>query len=355
MLVRLPVTVSLLITLGCNAQFGGGGSDAGVSTSDPESPGCGEWFRDSDGDGFGDPAEMVTPCEQPVGYVANNSDCNDQEQTASPEGTEVCGDKLDNDCVGGDACMGNLVAHWVAESSQTMAVDASGGGHSGVVRGTVNAVGDAFIFNGSEADYIEIAHEPAFLLASGTVALWFRTQRTDHQGLWSKDADGRGQGGHLGISITSQREVQVRLQSDDANYWAKAPPIAPQGWHHVTVTFGSAEGFSLYVDGMLMDTNAYAGGIDGNTEPIAMGVLTRASGTGLVTPTRDPLRGSISDVRMYNRVLSSQEVAELHDVGRRGALARNELGAVPIVPSASRQTHGIPGKARRRSWLGTSD
>lgn len=56
------------------------------------------FYADADGDGFGG-TTSVEACEQPEGFVADNTDCDDLEATAFPGGDEVC-DDLDNDCDG---------------------------------------------------------------------------------------------------------------------------------------------------------------------------------------------------------------------------------------------------------------
>ena len=59
------------------------------------------YFADTDGDGFGDAsAATVEACVTPVGYVEDNSDCDDTLAARNPSATEVC-DSLDNDCDGG--------------------------------------------------------------------------------------------------------------------------------------------------------------------------------------------------------------------------------------------------------------
>lgn len=55
------------------------------------------WCRDADNDGFGDPADMVTDCTQPEGYVADCSDCDDTDPGSNPQAVEVC-DGIDNNC-----------------------------------------------------------------------------------------------------------------------------------------------------------------------------------------------------------------------------------------------------------------
>jgi hypothetical protein len=56
-----------------------------------------EWYRDADGDGFGDPADSLEDCAAPAGYVPNDRDCDDDDDAINPDGIEVCGG-VDDDC-----------------------------------------------------------------------------------------------------------------------------------------------------------------------------------------------------------------------------------------------------------------
>ncbi len=58
------------------------------------------FWRDADGDGYGDPASPTDACAAPGGYVDNEEDCLDTDGAVSPAETEVCHDGLDNDCDG---------------------------------------------------------------------------------------------------------------------------------------------------------------------------------------------------------------------------------------------------------------
>jgi hypothetical protein len=61
--------------------------------------GCATYYRDADGDGFGNPAESTTATSQPSGYVANAGDCNDSNAAIKPGATEVC-NSVDDNCDG---------------------------------------------------------------------------------------------------------------------------------------------------------------------------------------------------------------------------------------------------------------
>jgi hypothetical protein len=57
------------------------------------------WYRDSDNDGYGTILSTTQSCTQPSGYVAINTDCNDSQSGDYPGATEYC-DSRDNDCDG---------------------------------------------------------------------------------------------------------------------------------------------------------------------------------------------------------------------------------------------------------------
>jgi hypothetical protein len=57
------------------------------------------FYRDADGDGYGDPAATLEACAAPPGYVTVGGDCDDTRAEVHPGAPEIC-DGLDNDCNG---------------------------------------------------------------------------------------------------------------------------------------------------------------------------------------------------------------------------------------------------------------
>ncbi len=57
------------------------------------------WYRDADSDGFGNLDNTTISCDQPTGYLADSTDCNDANNSINPDADEEC-DSVDNDCDG---------------------------------------------------------------------------------------------------------------------------------------------------------------------------------------------------------------------------------------------------------------
>jgi MYXO-CTERM domain-containing protein len=62
------------------------------------------YYRDSDGDGYGDRTVSTISCSAPTGYVYNDSDCDDKDKNDYPGAAETVANGDDEDCDGVDAC-----------------------------------------------------------------------------------------------------------------------------------------------------------------------------------------------------------------------------------------------------------
>lgn len=111
-------------TSGENIAPVGGDCDDTDPDIHPETP----WYRDTDGDGFGDAGSVAhTGCEAPAGLLSDGTDCDDTDPAVSPGAAEDCSDR-DLDCSGDpyDAT-GGVPPYWYT--------DEDGDGYAGTPHG----------------------------------------------------------------------------------------------------------------------------------------------------------------------------------------------------------------------------
>ena len=86
-----------VVLVGC------GGAPNGADDGDPgvETPECPTWYRDLDGDGYGDDGILQEACDQPDGWLKRGGVCDDGDPEIHPEAVETCDAVgLDEDCDG---------------------------------------------------------------------------------------------------------------------------------------------------------------------------------------------------------------------------------------------------------------
>lgn len=171
----------------------------------------------------------------------------------------------------------------------------------------LNAEPGLFTGEGSE---LVLPHQSAFELTDGTLEMTFTPETVaGRQALFSKDSWGYDDGGHFTILLYNGN-LNARLQSDSESFLVRAPDSITAGEeHHLAVRFGD-DGLKLYLDGALVDSNDYTGGLSGNTEPIVIGAGQRRSGDGVAEPLEDFFTGTIADVALYEGAAGSDEGAE---------------------------------------------
>ena len=180
---------------------------------------------------------------------------------------------------------------------------------------TLSADGAGIDFDGT-GDAAVIAHDSAMDLDTGTITFRFNTaDADDRQGIVSMDASGYTDGGHFTAWVTNG-EVEVRLQSDTTSYYVSGGSVTANEWTSVAVNFGTG-GLELWVDGSLVDTNSYAGGLDtssggtGNAEPLVIGASAWQSGSEASNNLKHHFSGTISDVGFFDSRLDATQIGNL--------------------------------------------
>ncbi len=218
------------------------------------------------------------------------------------------------------------IAHWyLNEISGVNAGDSISNHHGTFTNGvslaeTGIASSTGVRFDGSN-DYVLVPHSDDLLIDNGTVSFWFNSESlSSHKALFSKDSSGCDTGGHIHIYTDGSR-VKARLQNTKKSYTVQSSSdLSTNKWHHVAVTFG-ASGLKLYLDGFVVDTDSYSGGLGtssggvGNQEPLVFGAGTWSSGNLTHQSLNYYYRGLMDDIRIYDSSLSGAEIKSIYEAG----------------------------------------
>jgi large repetitive protein len=89
------------VSPGASEWCNGIDDDCDGSVDEDDAVDASTWYADGDGDGFAGTTGTTTACDQPAGYHATATDCDDGDASVNPDATEIWYDGVDQDCDGG--------------------------------------------------------------------------------------------------------------------------------------------------------------------------------------------------------------------------------------------------------------
>jgi hypothetical protein len=215
-----------------------------------------------------------------------------------------------------------LVGYWkLDETAGTTAADSSGNGNAGTWASGASATTSvpaaitfsdprAIALDGTANGYVTLGtnNMPANN-APQSIALWFKGS-----------TNGANQNFLVMANPTSASAVQLGFRGSNLIAWnwggnTLVSTAAPSNnaWHHVVYTY-DGESDSIYVDGVLKATST--------TAPHQTGTPT-VGYLGTYSPGNEMFTGSLDDVRVYTRALSTVEISILSGGGSPSAVAGN--------------------------------
>jgi hypothetical protein len=319
---------------------------------DGEDPATEIWYADADGDGYGDPTTSVEDCDAPTAFIADSSDCDDGDAAVHPGVAERCDNAIDDDCDGvvasnadtdadgwyADACVGGsdcddgdetihpdaieecdeidsdcdgrdccAVAAWPLDGD---AIDASGNGNDGTVKGSVPTsdrngnVDAAFYFDGTT--YIDIPPSKSLdAIETGsevTIAGWIRVDAWfDSVFPIIEKYSESGDDGWEMILIKGS----FLLVTPGTNASVPFTPSLGQ-WYFVAISYDQAAGEAwFYSDGVALGSAPYARPI-GPTDEGDLHIGWSAIGPDEYST------GAIDDLYLFDCALTDEEIADLY-------------------------------------------
>jgi len=217
--------------------------------------------------------------------------------------------------IGGCVPTSGLVGSWTFNGNTN---DSSGNGMNGVVNGATPVQGQdgqangAYSFNGTN-NYITLSNTTPLNFTNGqfTVSAWINLATMPAVSAWSDILSSTGGGDwSFGINVASNGLSYLRMTKVSQIDAPVGPGVAQNAWKFVSAvyTYGpSPSTVSYYLDGDLTSTVNWNHSGQGDFSPSTKRIGSRS--------TNGFFRGTIDDLRVYNRGLVSGEIRSMFAAG----------------------------------------
>ena len=202
----------------------------------------------------------------------------------------------------------SLSANWrFDEGAGTVANDSSGNGNSGMISNatwTTGFMGSALHFNANPCSDVSVSNSAALNpTAALTVAAWVKADSwTAHSSSDNPRIIGKSNPEQFALIVQHGAFLRFFLRGvTGGDIQTTAPPTAGV-WHHVAGTYDGST-IRIYVDGLVATQQLASGSIAIDSGNLVIGGLYRSSNN------VDYFDGTIDDVWLYGRALSSSEIA----------------------------------------------
>jgi hypothetical protein len=223
-------------------------------------------------------------------------------------------------CFSGTVSADSLVAHWdFNETSGTTAADSSGNGNTGTLYNMDSSDwvsgkwGNALDFDGSN-DYVSVPDDSTMDFGTGSFSISLWVIATNYNSQCMMIINGTSGGGYSG------KRYGFRYDDDDVKFVvddnttktvvATTTNFLHGGaWHHVVAVRDRAnDKMRIYVDGSqsVEGNDNTNNSIDSSSEPVYIGRDGIDSSSKYVD-------GRLDDIRLYDFVLSSDDVEDIYD------------------------------------------
>lgn len=225
-----------------------------------------------------------------------------------------------------------LVSWWQGENSTADAM----GGNNGTIAGTglvtygPGVVGQAFVFDGTHRDRIDLGNPVSLQLQDFTLGAWVKRSsptNTSFDVLGGDGSDcgdgaciiGYGRGGYI---LAIANDGRLILSRTDIDGVISAPLITDLNWHHLAVTKAGTNAV-FYVDGQPQATPPYV-----PHSPYTFDDGTCSCNAAIAIGSRGDARGgtfygAIDEPAVFNRSLTPEEIQTIYAAGGTGMCPPN--------------------------------
>ncbi len=225
-------------------------------------------YADTDMDGFGDPASTLWSCGPMTGFVANDKDCNDNDNTINPYAIEICDNGIDDDCDGN----------------------------------TDTEVNKGLAFDGVD-NYLTFTND---IVATKpfTLEFWIKTSASASERIfsWRKSIDPFAE--NIQLYIRSDGRLQY-LEVGEGSSPATVPNflINNDTWHHVALVRENNTA-TIFINGDQIDQNS---GFTINSAPDVLEI-------GRLFDDRFYFDGALDEFRIWNTALTKEQIVQRKDI-----------------------------------------